>query len=173
MPTVFARRRMLLGLGLIAAGLATVAAVAQPPGGRGRGPRGDADFAADREIFHFLLDHRQEITRKIKVLETGVETVTETGSAEVRDKLREHVAAMHKRLKDKRGIHLRDPLFAEVFRNADKITMKIEQTEKGLKVTETSDDPYVAKLIKAHAEVVSKFLERGPLEVRENHPLPK
>lgn len=171
MLTAILHPRFALGLGLIFACLA--ATYAQPPDGRGRGPRGDADFAADREIFHFLLDHRQEITRKIKVLETGVETVTETGSAEVRDKLREHVSAMHKRLKDRRGIHLRDPLFADIFRHADKITMKIEQTEKGLKVTETSDDPYVAKLIKAHAEVVSKFLERGPLEVRENHPLPK
>lgn len=171
MPAAILRLRSLLGLGLILACLA--ATYAQPPGGRGRGPRGDADFAADRETFHFLLDHRREITRTIKVLENGVETVTETKSAEVRDKLREHVSAMHKRLKDKRGIHLRDPLFAEVFRHADKVTMKIEETEQGVKVTETSADPYVAKLIKAHAEVVSKFLEKGHLEVRENHPLPK
>lgn len=171
MPAAFTRTRMVLGLILL--GLATSAADAQPPGGRGRGPRGDADFAADRETFHFLLDHRQEITRTIKVLENGVETVTETKNADVRGKLCEHVAAMHKRLKDKRGIHLRDPLFAEVFRHADKVSMKIEETEQGVKVTETSADPYVAKLIKAHAEVVSKFLEKGHLEVRENHPLPK
>ncbi|MBA4066507.1 MAG: hypothetical protein C0501_22935 [Isosphaera sp.] len=40
-------------------------------------------------------------------------------------------------------------------------------------VTETADDPYVAKLIRAHAAVVTKFIETGHDEVRNNHPLPE
>jgi hypothetical protein len=39
-------------------------------------------------------------------------------------------------------------------------------------VIETSNDSHVAKLIQAHAEVVSKFIENGPAEVRRNHPVP-
>jgi hypothetical protein len=39
-------------------------------------------------------------------------------------------------------------------------------------VIEITDDPRVAKLIQAHAEVVSKFIENGPAEVRRNHPVP-
>ena len=50
--------------------------------------------------------------------------------------------------------------------------IKITDTEKGVGVIETSDDPLVAQLIKAHAEVVSKFIENGPAEVRRNHPVP-
>jgi hypothetical protein len=50
--------------------------------------------------------------------------------------------------------------------------MKIEQTKKGVKVTESSDDPYVGKLIQAHARAVTKFIENGHAEVRKNHPLP-
>ena len=79
---------------------------------------------------------------------------------------------MHQRVKTGKGIHLRDPLFAEIFKHYDKVSMKVEKTEKGVKVTETSDDPYVAKLIQAHAAVVTKFIENGHDEVRKDHPLP-
>ncbi len=160
-----------------AAFLTTVAGSAQPPGkgppsGKGKGMKGDAAFVADREVFHYLLEHRKDIRRTVKETKDGVETVTESDKAEVATKIREHAAAMHQRVKDGKGIHYRDPLFAEIFRHYDKITMKVEKTEKGVKVTETSDDPYVAKLIQAHAAVVSKFIENGHDEVHKNHTLP-
>jgi hypothetical protein len=79
---------------------------------------------------------------------------------------------MYRRVKDGRPIHARDPLFAEIFRNADRITMKLEKTVKGVKVIETSEDPYVARLIQAHAEVVNNFLKNGRLEMMKNHALP-
>jgi hypothetical protein len=50
--------------------------------------------------------------------------------------------------------------------------MEHEETERGVIVTETSEDPYVASLIKAHAKVVSAFVERGFDEARKNHPVP-
>lgn len=130
-------------------------------------------FAADREVFHTLLQHRKEIRRVVKDLDNGVETVTETENTELRAKIAEHVESMHRRVGSGEGIHLRDPLFAEIFRNHQKITMKVERTPKGVKVTETSDDPHVAKLIQAHARVVTKFIQNGPLEVRQNHPVPE
>jgi hypothetical protein len=79
---------------------------------------------------------------------------------------------MHQRLKDKRPIHMRDPLFREIFRNADQIKLTVEKTNKGLKVTETSEDEYVVKLIQAHADVLNQFLANGHEEVRKDHPLP-
>jgi hypothetical protein len=103
---------------------------------------------------------------------SGVETITESDVPEVAAKIIEHAEAMHTRLKKRSPIHMRDPLFAEVFRHADKITMKIEKTKKGVKVEESSQDPYVVKLIQAHAEVVSKFLKDGHEEVRKNHTPP-
>jgi hypothetical protein len=68
---------------------------------------------------------------------------------------------MHQRLKEGRPIHVRDPLFAALFANGQKITMKVEPTKKGVRVAETSTDRYVTKLIQAHAEVVSKFAANG------------
>jgi hypothetical protein len=159
-----------IGLGaalIVLAGRAEL--TAQPPG---KGAGKDANFAADRDVFHFLLANRADIKRTVKDTKTGVETVTESDKPEVAKKIQEHVAAMHDRVKAGKGIHLRDPLFAEVFKHYDKIAMTVEKTDKGVKVTETSDDPYVAKLIQAHARVVTKFIENGHAEVQKNHTPP-
>jgi hypothetical protein len=98
--------------------------------------------------------------------------LTESDDPEVAAKIREHVAAMYRRIEEDRPIHRRDPLFAEIFDHADAIEMMMEKTDSGLRVVETSCDPYVAKLIKSHAEVVSQFLVNGRMEMRKNHPLP-
>lgn len=161
---------------LVMAGWLVAAPVmAQPgkgPGPKGQGPRGDATFVADRDLFHELLEHRADIRREIKKTERGVETLTESDKPAVAAAIQRHVASMEKRVKEKRPIHLRDPLFAEVFRHVDKIQFVYEKTEKGMRVTETSDDPYVAKLIQSHADVVSLFIKHGFDEVHRNHSLP-
>lgn len=142
--------------------------------GRGQGGMmGDASHAEDMALFHFLLDNREKIERTVTELPDGVETLTESDDTEVADKIREHVQAMYRRLEEKRPIHRRDPLFAEIFQHANQIEMTMVETEKGLRVRETSSDPYVAKLIKSHAEVVSAFLENGRAEMRKNHPVPE
>ena len=138
-----------------------------------KGQAGDPAFAADRDLFHDLLEHRADIRRDVKKTDHGVETLTESDKPEVAAAIQKHVASMEKRVKDKQPIHLRDPLFAEVFRHTDKIKFVYEKTEKGMRVTETSDDPYVVKLIQAHADVVSLFIKNGFDEVRRNHDLPK
>jgi hypothetical protein len=176
-------RRLLATLAIaLAAGPATIILMeasdlsAQPAGKgvpAGKGMKNDPAFAADRDVFHYLLEHRKDVKRTVKNLENGVETLTESNDADVAKKIREHAAAMHKRVKDGKGIHYRDPLFAEIFKYSDKITMKVEKTDKGVKVIETSDDPYVAKLIQSHAAVVTKFIENGHDEVHKNHALPE
>lgn len=138
----------------------------------GKGPGGDPAFIADRDLFHDLLEHRADIRRDVKKTDQGVETLTESDKPEVMAAIQRHVASMEKRVKDKQPIHLRDPLFAEVFRHTDKIKFVYEKTEKGMRVTETSDDSYVVKLIQAHADVVSLFIKNGFDEVRRNHDLP-
>jgi hypothetical protein len=142
-------------------------AYAQPPG-----PRNDPSRQHDIATFQFLLRHRDEITRQLTKLPNGVETLTESQNPAIVAELRDHVKAMHLRLKSGRPIHLRDSLFRAVFQHSDQIEMEIEKTPQGLKVRETSQDPYVAKLIKAHAEVVNQFLAKGHEEVRKDHAPP-
>jgi len=130
------------------------------------------DHEKDIEIFQFLVDNREVIRRTVRQLPNGVETMTETDELEVRDKLRRHVDSMYHRFKENKPIRVRDPLFVEIFRNADKITLRVEQVEKGVRVRETSDDDYAVQLIKAHAEVISNLLKYGRAELRKNHPAP-
>ncbi|MEL7498976.1 MAG: hypothetical protein AAFN77_15320 [Planctomycetota bacterium] len=126
----------------------------------------------DRDIFHFLLNHHDEIERTVTELDNGVTTVTKSSNAEVAKKIQQHVASMYRRVEDRRPVRMWDQLYREIFAHSDKINMEIRKTEQGISVTETSDDPYVAKLIKAHAKVVSKFVERGFDEARLNHEPP-
>jgi hypothetical protein len=98
--------------------------------------------------------------------------VTESTNPEVTRLLQTHVSAMLARVKERRPIHRRDPLFAELFRYADQIEARYEMTPGGVRVVETSHDPYVAKLIQAHADAVSAFIANGRSEMMKNHPLP-
>lgn len=180
------RRRVLPALAVMAVG--ALVSAEEPPattkqqepvpdrGGfgrrRGRGQSDDPRFIEDRKWFQFLLDNRATIRRTITRTEIGVDTVTESDDPEVAAGIQTHVAAMHARVKEGRGIHMRDPLFREVFRHADTISMRITDTDKGVRVVETSDDPYVASLIQAHADVVSQFIANGHEEVRRNHAVP-
>lgn len=144
----------------------------QGRGMMGRGMAADPDHQADMQLFHALLDNRERITRKVTVIADGVDTLTESDDPDVAKTIQAHVASMSARVKDARPIHQRDPLFREIFRNADKIVMKHELTPKGVRVVETSTDPYVARLIQAHAEVIDAFLANGRSEVMKNHPVP-
>ena len=142
-------------------------------GGRGgRGMMGDGAHAADMQLFHQLFEHRTEITRQVIAREDGIETITESKNPEVARLLQTHVASMLARVKEGRPIHQRDPLFVELFKNADQIAVKYETTAGGVRVIETSKDAYVVKLLHAHAEVVSAFLANGMSEMMKNHPVP-
>jgi hypothetical protein len=142
-------------------------------GGRGgRGMMGDTTHAADMQVFHQLFDYRTEIKRQVLVREDGIETITESANPVVTRLLQTHVAAMLARVQEQRPIHQRDPLFAELFRYADRIEATHEVTATGVRVIERSHDTYVVKLLQAHADVVTAFIANGRSEMMKNHPLP-
>jgi len=132
----------------------------------------DERFQEDRTLFQYLLTNHKKIARNVTQLENGVETLTESDDPEVAAKIKEHVEWMQYRVEETKPIRMRDPLYAELFRHTDKIRMVLVETPKGVRVTETSDDPYVAKLIQSHAKVVSGFVARGFTEAMKNHPVP-
>lgn len=141
--------------------------------GHGRGMGADPEFQKDRDMFHFLLANRDSIDRKVKKLKDGIETLTESDDPKVASVIQNHVESMYKRVENGNPIHMRDPLFAAIFSNASKISMKVEQTKKGVRVIETSIDPHVVKLIQAHADVLDLFIANGHAEVQKNHAVPK
>ncbi len=126
----------------------------------------------DMQMIHALFADHQKISRTIKKIDKGVETITESDDPKVQAMIREHVAAMYKRLTEKQPIRMWDPLFAELFKHAEKIKVEMSNTAKGIKVIETSDDPWVVKLVQAHAEGVSEFVKEGMPSMHKEHPLP-
>ena len=139
----------------------------------GHGHAGDSQHDKDHEDFFFLIEHRESIRRTVKELPNGIEALTESDVPEVAEMIQVHVEAMYDRVENTKPIRMRDPIFREIFANADKIKMENEHTEHGVRVTETSTDPYVAKLLQEHAKVVSLWIENGYAELPKNHPAPK
>ncbi|WP_339612889.1 DsrE family protein [uncultured Rubinisphaera sp.] len=146
----------------------------QPGYGHGRGMhQSDGRHEVDHKVFQYLLQNHDKIVRTVKELPDGVETLTESDVPEVAEKIKDHVEWMAYRVENRQPIRMRDPLFAELFKHTDKIKIVHKDTEKGVKVIETSDDPYVVRLIQAHAKAVSGFVERGFAEAMKNHSVPE
>ncbi len=140
--------------------------------GRGQGRMQGAGRADDMQTIHSLFDEHKKITRTVRNIDNGVETVTESDDPKVQAMIKEHVYAMKSRLEKKQPIRMWDPLFKALFENADKIKMEIASTPKGAKIIETSTDPYVVKLIQAHAGGVSEFVSEGMSVMHKRHELP-
>lgn len=99
----------------------------------GPGMMSDGAHRTEMLVFRQLFEHRTEITRHV-VRGDGVETVTESTNPEVTGLLQRHVASMLARVKEGHAIHPRDPLFAELFRYADRIEARYESTARGVRV---------------------------------------
>lgn len=172
--TPIPRRRWLVGLAAAVALISAAPAVSAAQRGQGRGGMmmHDPAHGADMAGIHALFERRAEITRTVTVRPDGVETITESANPEVARLIQAHVASMLARVKEARPIHQRDPLYREIFAHAGKIEARTDVTANGVRVVETSTDPYVAKLIQAHAEVVGAFLVNGHAEAMKNHEVP-
>jgi hypothetical protein len=151
---------------------ALLAACTTPPAGTRVSDAAPGTVAYDRDVFQTLLGNHELIRREFREVDGGIESVTESDDAEVAALIQDHVAAMKVRVEHGRAIRVWDPMFREIFTNADRIRFEYENTPKGVKVRETSDDPYVARLIQAHAKVVSGFVARGGAESQLAHEPP-
>lgn len=166
MRKVYSRLNVLLGILVV---LPVTLAVAADQRGR---MAGDGSHAADMQVFHYLLEHRAKITRTVTLLPDGIDTITRSGDPAVASQLKVHVSAMAKRMAEGRPLHARDPFFAELFRHAKAVAITIQPLAEGVRVIETSADPFVAKLLQEHARIVDKFLANGMSEMHRDHPVP-
>lgn len=134
---------------------------------------GPDDHRADMTAIHALLAARASIDRTVVNLPNGIDTTTRSSDPAIVLTIRTHVAAMARRVEEVRPIHDWDPLFAELFRNASKIVVRVTPLTDGVRVTETSDDLYTVRLLQKHAAVVNGFLQRGMDEAHVPHALPE
>lgn len=127
----------------------------------GRMQHDDASFGTDMQLVHRMIDSHDRITRAVTNLPNGIRTVTESDDPQVAQTIKTHVASMVQRLDEGRVFNLFSPTLPVLFENKDKIKTKVETTDKGSIVTQTSSDAAVVAALQAHAVEVSDLAREG------------
>ena len=146
-------------------------------GGRGmmgRGPGAMAGMRGDMTTIHAMFAARDKITRTVTNLPDGAETVTESADDAIASLIQEHVPAMEGRVNrnDPLPPMTFHPLFIQLIKHADDVTLTYEATDHGVKVKYTSDDPDVVLVIQEHAQLVSRFIKNGMEEIHKPYTIP-
>ena len=147
-------------------------------GGRGPGAKaggGMGGFRADMTTIHSMFDDRDKIRRTVKLLPDGAEALTESDDKDIVAFIQDHVPNMDSRVLGNEPLPPMTfhPVFVSLIKNADKYTLDYDETEKGVKVTYQSDDPYVVMLVQEHAKLVSRFIKNGHDEIHSEYELPE
>jgi len=112
-------------------------------------------------VVHEMLAAHDKIKRTVTNLPDSIRTVTESDDPQVAKEIKDHVASMAGRLKDGRVFNVASHTLPTIFATNDKIRTRIEQTLKGVIVTQTSTDPDAVAALKAHAGEVSDLARGG------------
>ena len=131
------------------------------PGSAGSGRGMPADF---RDVIHTLFAEHAMVKRKVKVTQDGYEAETTSADAEMVTLLQTHVAQMKSRLESGMGVRHWDPAFAEIRAHYEDMDIEIEDIEKGVRVKVEGKTPEAVKVAQNHANILSGFVERGPVE---------
>jgi hypothetical protein len=126
----------------------------------------DAGSAADMGLVHDMLMNNDKIKRSVQRLPDGIRTVTESDDPQVAQAIKAHVSSMSQRLNDGREFNIFSNTLPVLFENRDKITSKVETTEKGAVVTQTSSDAKVVAALQGHADEVTELARDGMVAMR-------
>ena len=167
-----------LVLGAASARLFGVRALAAPPdtvsdgmmGGGGMGGMMSPDnMAGPMRTGMELFARHTLIRRTVTQLPNGVHVVTESDDPQTAALIQAHVSEMYQRLDANRAFPY--PMSRSVpamFAHSTDYQRKLEATPKGVAVTETSNDPAMVAVIRAHARELNGFVREGmPAMMRE------
>lgn len=109
------------------------------------------------------------MTREVEILPDGIRTVTRSSDREVMAVLVSHVVGMIDRVEraDDPEIFIQSPTLDIIFERGDAIETKVDVTDEGVVVVQTSDDPEVVEALHVHAGEVSDMADRGMMAVHE------
>ena len=135
---------------------------------------GGGGNSAAMETIQNMIAHKDDITRTIADTGDGVKTVTTSDDPEVAQWIKDHVTEMMSRIESGNRFRQRDPFFVELFDRASGSELDCDLTVTGANCIHKalSSDQCDIDLVKAHAELVSLFLENGHDELMANHDPP-
>ena len=120
-----------------------------------------AATAADMSSYMDLFARHTEIRRTVEQVPGGVRTTTESEDPALAARLQAHVSSMYGHLQQGQEVQCMSDSLPLLFRNAGGYQRRLTLTARGMAVTETSSDPRLLQAIRAHAQEVSGFVQKG------------
>ena len=149
-------------------------------------PAEDLQGSSHRAVMDYLFDHVHEITRETQDIRQevgddskviGVQALTTSQNPQVARAIQRHVAQMQAIQHGNDGVVVRrwDPLFraASQYHREGAIRLDVEPTEGGVRAQTIGTTPCGVALARAHAQVVTQFVEQGWNERPKEHPVPQ
>ena len=123
----------------------------------------DAETIAQLRAVHELFLNHDRITRTVTNLPDGIRTVTESDDPRIAQLLKDHVVTMRQRVDtgNDPGLPIESEALHLIFQNYGKIETKVETTEKGMVVVQTSTDAETVAALQQHASEVTDFVKDG------------
>lgn len=116
---------------------------------------------SDMRTYMDMFDHHAEIRRHVEELPNGIRTVTESDNPRIAGLLHAHVSDMYRHVEAGQEVRCMSNSLPTMFRNARRYRRRLELTQEGVAVVETSSDPTVLAAIRRHADEVSGFVREG------------
>lgn len=136
-----------LGLGfLIPPALRPVASLAAP---------------GDMGLVMTLFRNHERINRTVEEVSGGIRATTESDDPRVASLIQAHVTSMYQRVNQGRPFTMMSRTLPTMFRNAKRYERHLTMTSKGVSITETSTDPQMIAVIRAHGREVTGFVDEG------------
>ncbi|WP_286737659.1 hypothetical protein [Thiomonas sp. SCN 64-16] len=109
-----------------------------------------------------LFERHELIRREVKELPNGVHDVTTSADPATAALIQEHVVDMYARLAQDRPFpYPMSNSVPQMFANPTKYQRKLDILPDGVAVTETSSDPEMVAVIKAHSRELDRFAKEG------------
>lgn len=130
---------------------------------------GSGNMAGPMRTGMELFMRHTQLRRTVTQLPNGIHAVTEPDDPQTAAIIQAHVSEMYQRLDENRAFPY--PMSRSVpamFAHSTDYERKVEATPKGVAVTETSNDPAMVAVIRAHAQELNGFAREGmPAMMRE------
>lgn len=148
-------------------------------GHRGRNNGGGGFFGRSNSMttIQNLIDHRNEIEHSIDYDYhgpdgVGLRTTITSSNSQVSSWIQERVKQMIDCIENNQEPRSWDPLFAKTFERKDELNITATNIDDGVVADLLGLTDCGKSLAKAHADLVTKFIENGRSELQKEHPAP-
>jgi len=126
---------------------------------------------SDRESAEMttLFRHFRSLSREVTNLPNGIKTVTRSSNPQVMEALISHVIGMRARVDagDDPQVFIQSPTLEIFFERRDALDTRVEVSDDGITVFQTSEDPELVAALQAHAAEVTGMVDQGMRAVHQ------